>query len=69
MTEILIYRLKTGKEYLPIITENFLCDRITNLKEITLNMSETEVTLKYDPIGYGKFRYTFMMNFFFLNHS
>lgn len=48
--------MKTAKEYLPIISENFLCDRIANLKEITSNMSETEVVLKYDPIGYGKLR-------------
>lgn len=45
-----------GKEYLPIVSENVLLDRVTNLMELPRSMSETNVTLKYDPIGYGKLR-------------
>lgn len=61
--EICIHRLKGHKEYLPIISENFLFDRIKNLEELTSNMSEITVSLKYDPISYGKLRYIIKFTF------
>lgn len=58
-------KLKNAKEYLPVLGENSMLDRIENLKELNSSSTSAAITLKYDPIGYSKLRFILHMDLAF----
>lgn len=46
-----------GNEYLPIITDNFLLDRASNLIELESGVDTTKIKFIYKAVGYGYFRF------------
>ncbi|ROT84586.1 hypothetical protein C7M84_022219 [Penaeus vannamei] len=49
-------RLDSNGQYLPILYVDSLSARLRDLVEVDFSMKETNLTLKYSPISYGKIR-------------
>lgn len=52
----LICRFNKHHEFLPILQNNFLKTRMTDLTEITKNTTKVTLTFNYSPISIGKLR-------------
>lgn len=50
------FRINKHYEFLPILQNNFLKTRMTDLTEITKNTTKLTLTFHYSPIGIGKLR-------------